>query len=351
MAMSFATLFILFGMGTIIYGNHIHKTYIVGQFTAYPEPVADKLRRAIYHHRINNNAQLAVKYYREGIEEAAKCGMDPFSDEIIGVKIQLAFLMENLGQIDRSAEVLEVVLRDCLAWMEDPERGAKEAMRAQKTHVLAKMVGVSVKLGELYADDRIGNQQAAEERLVWAVTTVLKEKERRELEGPGKREEPWMSAEEVGGALESLANHYESHDQHYLAAPLYLQAISFVPTTSCHAITLMNNLSISLALQNPPPTAGVPAPSAASQIDAAKTWARKALATDRALQKAETRTEECDQGCAVTMINMGDFAEMEEDLAEARRWWGEGVELSRRVGFQEGVMKGKEALARANKRK
>ena len=42
---------------------------------------------------------------------------------------------------------------------------------------------------------------------------------------------------------------------------------------------------------------------------------------------------------------------MEGNLAEARRWWGEGVELSRRVGFQEGVIRGREALARADKRK
>ena len=128
--------------------------------------------------------------------------MDPFSNEVIGVKIQLAFLMENIGQLGRAAEVLEVVFRDCLAWIEDPARGAKEERRAQRTRVLAKMVGVSVKLGELYADDRIKNEEAAEERLVWAVTTVLKEKERREREGVREGEGAWMSAEEVGGALE-----------------------------------------------------------------------------------------------------------------------------------------------------
>ena len=128
--------------------------------------------------------------------------MDPFSNEIIGVKTQLAFLMEKNGQLNIAAEVLELVLRDCLAWAEDPERGAKPERRAQKTRVLGKMVGASVKLGELYADDLIGNQEAAEERLVWAVTTVLKEKERREVEGVVEGEGPWMSDEEIGGSLE-----------------------------------------------------------------------------------------------------------------------------------------------------
>ena len=112
----------------------------------------------------------------------------------------------------------------------------------------------------------------------------------------------------------------------------------------------MNNLSISLALQNSPPTAGIPSPSSASQIDAAKTWARKALAVDRALQGKQERTGECDEACAVTMVNMGDFAEMEGDLQEARRWYGEGMELSKRVGFKEGVKRGKEGLQSLDKR-
>lgn len=373
-------------MGTLVYTNYIYKHYIIDQFARYPETVAVKLRRAIYYHNVDVNPQLAVKYYRQGLEEAAKCGMDPFSDEIIGVKIQLAFLMEKIGQVRRAAEVLEVVMKDCDAWLDDPERGGKDERRAQRGRVLGKMVGVSVKLGDLYADPQIKDQEGAEERLVWAVTTVLKEKERRQREGVKEGEGEWMSEEEIGGALEgefftplflcphrlqasineqkkvmveivnmipatALGNHYEARSQHFLAAPLYLQAISLIPTTNCHAITLMNNLSVSLALQNPPPTGGMPSPSAASQIDAAKTWANKALAVHRALQNREEKTDECDEACAVTQINLGEFAEMEGNLQEAKRAYEKGVEFSRGVGFQEGVIRGREALGKLDRRK
>ena len=149
----------------------------------------------------------------------------------------------------------------------------------------------------------------------------------------------------------ALGNHYEARDLHFLAAPLYLQAVSMIPHTNCHAITLMNNLSISLALQNPPPTGGVPSPSSASQIDAARTWANRAISVDRALQKSPERTEECDQACAVTQLNLGEFAEMEGSLQEAKRIYEEGMEFSRKVGFQEGVNKGREALRQLDKRK
>lgn len=189
-------------MGTLIYANYIYKYYIVEQFAAYPEPVAAKLRRAIYYHNIDVNPKLAVKYYRQALELAPGCGMDAFSDEVIGVKIQLAFLMEKIGETRRAAEVLEVVLRDCGAWVEDPGRGGAEERRAQRSRVLGKMVGVSVKLGELYADGHVADLEAAEERLVWAVTTVLREQERREREGIREGEGQWMSSEEIGGALE-----------------------------------------------------------------------------------------------------------------------------------------------------
>jgi hypothetical protein len=36
----------------------------------------------------------------------------------------------------------------------------------------------------------------------------------------------------------ALGNHYESKSQHYLAAPLYLQAVTLSPPNSCHTAVL-----------------------------------------------------------------------------------------------------------------
>ena len=59
-----------------------------------------------------------------------------------------------------------------------------------------------MKLGEHYANEYIGDQDAAEEKLVWAITTLLKEQKRREDEGVKEEEGQWMSNEEIGGSLE-----------------------------------------------------------------------------------------------------------------------------------------------------
>lgn len=70
--------------------------------------------------------------------------------------------------------------------------------------MLGQCVRMSVKLGELYAGPEIMESEHAEESLVWAVTTLLKEQSRREREGVREQDEEWMNAEEIGGALECI---------------------------------------------------------------------------------------------------------------------------------------------------
>jgi hypothetical protein len=42
-----------------------------------------------------------------------------------------------------------------------------------------------------------------------------------------------------------LGNHYEEKDQHYLAAPLFLQAVNLSPPSSCHTAVLSKSAQLS----------------------------------------------------------------------------------------------------------
>lgn len=188
--------------------------------------------------------------------------MDPFSDEVLGVKIQVAYLLEKSHDYHKAIEVLNLVLGDCLRWIELV--GGKPGHEGMRRRVLEKSVRLSIKLGELYANQHVAEPEAAEEKLVWAVTTLLKEQKRREDEGVKEGEGPWLSSEEIGGALEgnafntsalppfirnslylsnradliALGHHYEEQNKHFLAAPLFLQALSLIPHPNCHSIVL-----------------------------------------------------------------------------------------------------------------
>ncbi|KAL9025467.1 MAG: hypothetical protein Q9196_005714 [Gyalolechia fulgens] len=189
----------------LIYANHFYQSYILGEFAAYPEPVARHLRRALYYSNHDVQPENAVKYYTKALDLAKEMGIDPLSDEMLGVKFQLAsFLEKQIHHPKMAIEVLERVKQHCEAWVE--EFGGLEAQREKRTRVLGQMVRMGVKLGDLYARPDVMETEHAEESLVWAVTTLLKEQARREREGVKEGEGDWMGAEEIGGALECPEN-------------------------------------------------------------------------------------------------------------------------------------------------
>lgn len=111
----------------------------------------------------------------------------------------------------------------------------------------------------------------------------------------------------------------------------------------------MNNLSISLAQQSPPPTPGQAPASRATLVSNAKAWAEKAIAVAAKIAPPE-RNEECDVGCAVATHNLGEFAEMNGDIKEARKRFEEAKSLAQAIGFQEGVINSEEGLRRLKKK-
>ncbi|KAF3058432.1 putative tpr domain-containing protein [Daldinia childiae] len=212
-----------------------------------------------------------------------------------------------------------------------------ENLWGKRTRILGKLVGISVKLENF-------------------IPTNMSSK-RRQVEGVKEGEGDWMTPEQIGGALEALGNHYESKSQHYLSAPLFLQAVSLSPRNSCHTAVLMNNLAISLAQQpintptNTNPTSqgsrsNVAArPTRSTLLASARAWALQAQETAQKVQ-GEDRTDECDEACAVALCNLGDIAAMTGDTEEARRKFKESLSLSKRIAFDPGVAQAQEGLQR-----
>ncbi|OBT69218.1 hypothetical protein VE03_01840 [Pseudogymnoascus sp. 23342-1-I1] len=338
---------ILCGAGGLVYANYFYNSYIIGAFHKFPEPVAKQLRKALYFTNQDLKPHQALKFYKKTLRVAEEIGMDPFSDEILGVKFQLAAFMEKIQQYHKAIQVLEIVRSDCLDWIE--EFGDKPESAGKRTRILGKTIEISVKLGELYAGEYVKEPELAEEKLVWAVEAILKERQRREKEGVKPDEGEWLTPEQIGGTLEALGNQYEERDQHYLSSPLFLQAINLSPPKSCHTAVLMNNLSISVAQQNPPPTPGQAAVSRSTLVDNARAWAVKAIDIATNIAPPE-RTEECDLACAVATHNLAEFAEMDGDIAAARLKYEEAKSLSKVLGFKEGVSNAEAGLRRLSEK-
>lgn len=332
--------------------------------------------------------------------------MDPFSDEVLGIRIMAAFWLEKINNFSKSAEALESVRRDCLEWVENMEQQVKdgkvgedgrlkpEALEAQKPPVaqqpsatppkdstqekeeeeveeetlwrrrerlLEKAVSTSVKLGELYADQHVLDPDNSHKHLVWSVETTLKEFRRRKEEGLKPGEEKWLSPSQVGATMESLGRDYERKSQFHLAIPLFFQGLRNCDSP-CHRAVIMNNLSACFA-QHPiysPAGGGAATPETQSLkdmfdssmpntrkdcLEAGVNWARNAYIHARDV-KGEERTPECDMACAVALCNWGDVAAMQKDTETAKRKYSQCIELSNKLEFAEGVKRAQEGLKR-----
>ena len=192
---------LLFGVCSLLYTNYIYHLDVI-TFQAFPDPVAKKLRRALYYANIDSNPRKAIEYYKQALTVADEIGMHPFGDEVLGIKISFAAYLEQMHQYRKSIDVLEVIKKECLGWIE--ARGERPGNAGQRNRVLKKAVGISIKLGELYSGEYIVEPEAAEAALAWAVETALKESRRREKEGVKEDEGPWMNDEENGAAMECM---------------------------------------------------------------------------------------------------------------------------------------------------
>ena len=84
----------------------------------FPEKVANKLRRALYYTNQDPDPKQALRYYKEALALCEEEGLDPFSDEVIGVKIQIAAFLEGIWNHATAAKILEQLLADCKKWVE-----------------------------------------------------------------------------------------------------------------------------------------------------------------------------------------------------------------------------------------
>jgi hypothetical protein len=187
-------------LGMLSYANYIYITYIIGAYHNFPEEVAKPLRKAVFYTNMQEDPQLALKWYKETLRVIEEIGMDPFSNEVLGVKIQLAALFEKYHNFSQAIHVLEQVRSDCFKYVE--VLGDKHMHDGKRTRVLGKTVAIGVKLGELYSQRPVNDQEAAEAVLISAVETMLLERQRREREGDQAGEGFWATDEENGATLE-----------------------------------------------------------------------------------------------------------------------------------------------------
>jgi hypothetical protein len=185
----------------VLYVPWYYKNVIIKPYHNFPEPVAKKLRKAIFYSRGKTlDLREANKHFRQALALADEMGMDPFSDEIMGVKYTIAALFEESNHYSLAVDVLEIMRNDCQRWVD--EFSQNHFTNGNRSRVMRNMIQINVKLAQLYDIRYVNEPENGEKRLVEAVDMALREKQRRETEGVKTGEGRWLTDDEMGATLE-----------------------------------------------------------------------------------------------------------------------------------------------------
>jgi tetratricopeptide (TPR) repeat protein len=373
------------------YISYVELTRVGPQYHKFPPPVAESLRTAVYYTEVDLNPAKALKAYKEALRKAVELGMHPFSDEMVGIHLQVSMMLEKAGLVKPAIQVLERTKTECLKWVEegrkkkDAQKPEAEAVTEsiqiddpdalamyqkmkeldeyedrQRDKVLKKVVGIHMKLAELYASDYIQDEKKAESYQEAAVELCLKELRRRQELGlpVGSASEDdstaWLNLSEIATALTDLGQTYLKQEKNELAMPLLLRALDLLRTNegstpSCKQVTLLADVSTAITSELHKKTPSRGSTAAPQQlIDSGNQWAQKALDVAAKLQPP-IRDEECDMSCIAAMYNLGEIAHIQGKRKEAEQYWKEAKSLARGLGLEDNAAHVDEALAQLKK--
>ena len=388
------------------YTTYIELTQVAPQYHNFPPPVAQTLRTAIYYTEVDLNPPKALKAYKEALHIGLEMGMHPFSDEVIGIKLQVAMMLEKAGLVKPATDVLERTKAEALKWVDegrkkkeleskevptgsqdqkkteegkvvidDPEiletqerlKELEEYEARQRAKTLKKAVGIQMKLAELYASDYIQDEKKAEAAQVASVELALKELHRRQSLGipiggasQDYDSDAWLNLTEMATALAELATTYINQEKFELAMPLYLRALDLLRmdegnSPTCKQVTLLNSVATAMAGHVQKPTRQTQSQQQQQQpvpreqtISAAKQWAQKSIDVAARIQPP-VRDEDCDLSCVAATYNLGELSELQGDHKGAIKLYQETKSLASGLGFEEGVAMAESGMKRATK--
>ncbi|KAL4811376.1 hypothetical protein BDV18DRAFT_129186 [Aspergillus unguis] len=380
------------------YLAYIEVTQNAPQYHKFPPKVAKPLRQAIYYTDVVLDPRLAMKHYKEALRIALASGMHPYSDELVGIQLKVADMLEQAGQVDEAIKQLELTRKNLINWVEKTRKEAAarkeildkhdkkvEEQAAQKQKkidagnppvhttfevndpqilddyerlleqeawvvrqqdkAMKKAVGISIRLGELFASDYIQDVKRAEAAHEKAVELGLAELAYREgsglptgggLDGDPDEAEDRLTNSEVAVALLGLGQIYMNSGHASLTLPVYNHALKMClmeerehPT--CLQIHVMTNIAATLGMRAmlPFPDEKNPEASRREVLESAKKWALETLNEYEKIPESERQ-----EGCSISYLylahSLGEFAEHLGDMPDAKKWHKEALDVGKK---------------------
>ena len=339
-----------------VLGYLLYRVYFYNppEISPYPPAIQQLLRRAVFHTEIKFDPDQAFAYYVLALQAADNNGLDPLSDEILGIRIRLTAMLEKAGRVKAAVEILEEMSRDCLAYVGDYDDGKLETVKeatqgaaqtivknidamkeedgeSRRSRLFKKAIECRTKAAELYDSDYVQDPNQARDTLAKTFEMVLRQAQKEGSDIPRG-----MTGSEVAYLIEPLAELYLRVSLPGLAIPLELHALQLLrddegrPT--CKQVLIMTNISSALAM-----TKTMDSRLPETVLTNARQWADKALEVCAHI-KPPQREQACDFACVTATFNIGEIARLSGNSKEAKRKYDEAMSLAKAIGQPDVVL-------------
>lgn len=152
--------------------------------------------------------------------------MDPFSKEVMGIRIRLAEMLEQFGRAKAAIDVLGGIVKDCQERLTELSRGAvQEALKSDTTFVreeqihgsqaalLRGIIEAKVKMAQLYHSDYIQDPTSAKKTMEDAISLLLQNTEDPKKYAFNENNASGLSLDEVAAMLYDMAQLYSASNE------------------------------------------------------------------------------------------------------------------------------------------
>ena len=301
--------------------------------SAYPPPVEERLRLALHFTHVQPDGPKAIRYFQEALTIAAAIGMDPFSNEAMGLRIRYAQMLEDFGRGPPAAEVMSSIVTDygeklfqldrqLLSDSSLPGTGTTNDTNVSpyledfRASIIRRLIQAQVKLSSLYASDLIQNPRLAKETLSEAIALLVRETKDASTRGISEDNSAGLTNDEIAAMFSQMGDLYATTGEESNAVQTYMLALEPLRkacggTRSCKEVQVFSNIAstMDIAMKKPGATVNGQPATPANLITARKAataWVNQAIATVDKVPVAD-RDEICETSLLSAQMTRADL--------------------------------------------
>lgn len=327
---------------------------------AYPPEVELHLRSALYAVHVSPDPEKAEYFFTQALRASERVGMDPYSPEVIGLRIRLAECLEKFGRAKGAIEVLHGTSKFCEQKVADIDRGVTsqqpEQTKTLRKGMLRTILRCRVKEAALYESEFVQNPFKAREVLSDAIGLLVKETQDPQTKGFSEDNAAGLPLDEISSMLSQMGDLYATTGEESNAVQVYMLTLAPLRqacngSRSCKEVQILSNIAstMDIALKRPGATInGQPAnkQNMAAGRKAILAWAEQAIKTAEVV-KPEDRDEVCELGLISAEMTKADLLVEDGKNIQAREAFRSIIPKLQEKGLDVLVKTAEQGLQRA----